>query len=619
MSVDEQQSPALDAILDFIRQDRGFDFTGYKRASLQRRINKRMHTVKVEGYGEYLDYLQVQPDEYVELFNTILINVTRFFRDPDAWSYLASQTLPGLLGDPGASDAVRVWNPGCSSGQESCTIAILLAEALGLDACRERVKIYGTDVDEHALGEARSAAYSPSDIEHLPLAYREKYFELQDGRYIFHKDLRRCIIYGRHDLVQDAPISRVDLLICRNTLMYFNSETQARILANFHFALKDSGVLFLGKGEMLLSHSAHFVPIHLKQRIFGKVPSQHGRFRIPSNSDGASMDRFELDGGGWLREAAFETDGVAQIVLDADQHLILANSRARGQFDINQHNLGRPFQDFQVSYEPTDLRSKIDAVRDQRRAATYDEIRWTTPSGDRRFLRIDVSPLFNDDGEIAGYHISMADTSAHKALQTELERVRQDLETAHEELQSTVEDVETTNEELQSTNEELETMNEELQSTNEELETMNEELQSTNEELEAINNELRIRTTELNEVNAFLESILTSLQVGVVVIDTDFHVQVWNAGAADLWGLRSDEVVGNHFLNLEIGLQVEQLRSMIRDALSDELESARLTLRATNRIGKPIDCQISCMPLKRKDNGVRGAIMLMEAIAVSQD
>ena len=169
--------------------------------------------------------MQVEPHKFTELFNTILINVTGFFRDLESWEYVAASVLPDILNGAGNDQPVRVWNPGCSSGQETCTIAIVLAEALGLDAYRERVKIYGTDVDEHALQEARTGLYASSELESVPEEYRSKYFLSQDGMFAIHRDLRRNIIFGRHDLVQDAPISRVDLLICRNTLMYFNSKT----------------------------------------------------------------------------------------------------------------------------------------------------------------------------------------------------------------------------------------------------------------------------------------------------------------------------------------------------------------------------------------------------------
>src|SRR5262249_23576826 len=231
-----------------------------------------------------------------------------------------------------------------------------------------------------------------------------------------------------------------------------------------------------------------------------------------------------------------------------------------------------------------------------------------------------VTPLFSTSGNRLGTSITFADVTRHRRLQEELQRSRQDLETAYEELQAANEELETTNEELQSTNEELETTNEELQSTNEELETMNEELQSTNEELQTTNEELRQRTNELNEVNGFLESILTSLNVGVAVLDRDLRVQAWNRRADDLWGLHAEEVEGKNFLNLDLGLPIEQLRQPIRQAMADGGGSAELTLPAVNRRGRPITCRATISRLTPTD-GERpaGVVVIFEESAPPPD
>jgi two-component system, chemotaxis family, CheB/CheR fusion protein len=261
----------LEALLDYLKRSRGFDFTGYKRSSLARRIQKRMQMVGIERYSDYLDYLEVRPDEFSHLFNMILINVTAFFRDPPAWDYLSEEILPRILADKGPQDLIRVWSAGCASGEEVYSLAMVLAEAVGLEGMRERVKIYATDADEEALTTARHATYSQRDLQAVPPNLLEKYFEKASQRCLFHKDLRRSVIFGRHDLIQDAPISRVDLLVCRNVLMYLNAETQGRILDRFHFALQHGGFLFLGKAEMLLTHANTFTPVDLKRRFFVKV------------------------------------------------------------------------------------------------------------------------------------------------------------------------------------------------------------------------------------------------------------------------------------------------------------------------------------------------------------
>jgi len=244
-----QPDPHLEALLAYLREERGFDFTGYKRASLARRVSRRIGQVGVDGYAEYLDHLQVHPDEFTALFNTVLINVTGFFRDPAAWERLRTDVLPGLLADRNPAGPVRAWCAGCASGEEAYTLAMVLAEVLGVDRFRDHVKIYATDVDEEELAQARSGSYTVRQVAGVPPELLERYFEPDSDRYVFRRDLRRCLIFGRNDLVQDAPISRLDVLVCRNVLMYFTAETQQRILGRFHFALTERGVLFLGGGR----------------------------------------------------------------------------------------------------------------------------------------------------------------------------------------------------------------------------------------------------------------------------------------------------------------------------------------------------------------------------------
>jgi two-component system CheB/CheR fusion protein len=490
---------------------------------------------------------------------------------------------------------------------------MLLAEAIGAEAFRERVKIYATDVDEDALNKARQASYSAREVGGIEPALLERYFEQAGGRYVFRKDLRRAIIFGRHDLIQDAPISRIDLITCRNTLMYFNAETQARILARFHFALAETGFLFLGKAEMLLTQTGLFAPLDLRRRIF--VKATRGTLRdnllIMAQAGNAEM-MTTIAGQVRLREAAFDTGPLAQIVIDLNGALALANERARALFGLTPRDLGRPLQDIELSYRPVELRSRIDQVYAERRPITLREIEWVRNGESPAYYDIDLAPFANNGSGVIGIGITFTEVTRFKRLQEELQQSSQELETAYEELQSTNEELETTNEELQSTVEELETTNEELQSTNEELETMNEELQSTNEELQTINEELRLRSDELNQVNAFLQSILGSLRSGVVVLDRGLHIQIWSYRAEDLWGLRADEVEQQNFLTLDIGLPVEQLRPAMRACLSGDAPHSDVTVPATNRRGRHITCNVHCTPLVGSDATVRGLILLMD-------
>src|SRR5436190_15148858 len=567
----------FEALLLYLKEARGFDFTGYKRSSLMRRVDRRMAQVAVVDYPEYLDYLQVHTDEFTALFNTILINVTGFFREPEAWDHLRAEVLPTILAGKDPDSPVRVWSAGCASGEEAYSLAIMLTEELGPDEFRRRVKIYATDVDDEGLTQARHATYSEREMRGLPVDLRQRYFDVNGNRYTFRKDLRRSVIFGRNDLVQDAPISRIDLLVCRNALMYFDAETQARILKRLHFALTPGGVLFLGKAEMLLSHTNLFSPVDLKRRLFRKAAP------LPSNGtllvDRQQPDpRAELIGLDRLRDEAFTASPAAQVVVTADGVVALTNRAAEIMFGISPKDIGRPFRDLELSYRPVELRGYIEQAQLERRAARTADVEYVRGPGETVHLEVEINPLVDTDASLLGVALIFLDVTAARQLHDELEHANRQLETAYEELQSTNEELETTNEELQSTVEELETTNEELQSTVEELETTNEELQSTNDELQTINDELRERTAELDNANAFLEAILTSLRAGVAVVNADMHVRIWNRRAEDLWGLRQDEAVGQHFLNLDIGLPTDQLRPMIRRVLGGDSDPQEIRL-----------------------------------------
>jgi two-component system, chemotaxis family, CheB/CheR fusion protein len=608
-----EKDPEFENLLVYLRQSRGFDFAGYKRSTLMRRVRRRMQSFNLDNFTDYVDYLEVYPQEFKYLFNTILINVTSFIRDNSAWEYLVEQVLPNIISNKKRSDQIRIWSAGCASGEEAYTLAMLMTELLGAEEFRHRVKIYATDVDEEALNQARQALYSSKDIQAIPAELRQKYFEISGSKFIFRQDLRRSVIFGRHDLLQDAPISRLDLLVCRNTLMYFNSETQGRILARFHFALNDAGYLFLGKAEMLLMHSNLFTPIDLKNRIFTKISTGNMRDRtLIMNNGGDDEPSSRLSRYIRLRELAFDSASIAQIIVDINGSLVLVNEQARNVFGLTQRDLSRPFQDLELSYRPIELRSLIERAYNERRTITLTNVERYLSNAEIQYLDVRIIPLQDNDNTFLGVTITFHDVTRYIQLQDALQRSRQELETANEELQSTNEELETTNEELQSTNEELETTNEELQSTNEELETMNEELQSTNEELQTINHELSQRTTELNRTNVFLVSILRSLQKGIVVIDKSFNILIWNYVAEDMWGLRTDEVIGKSLFSLDIGLPVEQLRSPIRDSLGGKKQFQEMILESTNRRGRQIKCYLAITPLSSTE--IEGAILMFADI-----
>jgi two-component system, chemotaxis family, CheB/CheR fusion protein len=605
----EEDAAGLDELLAYMRDARCFDFSGYKRASLTRRIRKRMSTVGVSDFPAYQDLLEADADEFGQLFDTILINVTSFFRDPECWELLRAEIVPDIVARLHPDQPLRLWCPGCSSGEEAYSLAITIAEVMGVEAFNERVKIYATDIDEDALRTARQGVYPAKAVEgRVPEELRERYFNRVDANYEFRLDLRRQIIFGRHDVTADAPISHLQLLSCRNTLMYFNADTQSQVIDRFQFALVEGGYLFLGRAEMLLSDSERFEVVNMPLRVFRRRSGERviaklhpGVARVNTTiSPNAMRDR-------QLRDLALAGAPQAHVIVDTDDVVVIINNQARTMFGLTARDEGRLLRDLEISYRPVELRSLIEQAQTERRFIRVNAVERSIGPGEVQYVDVQIHPLKADDGAVIGADVVFTDVTTPVRHQQDAKQAREDLETAYEELQSTNEELETTNEELQSTNEELETTNEELQSTNEELETTNEELQSTNEELETMNEELRTRTSELDEIGRYLRGVLASVPVAVVVVDGHLRVQLWNAGAEEMWGLREPEVRGEGFFALDFGLPTGQLRSRVRGCLAGE-GSERVEIDAVNRRGRSFVCAVECSPLGTEGEG---AVLLM--------
>ncbi len=594
----------FEALLVYLRDQRGADFTGYKRPSLTRLVNRRMRTAGVAGYGEYVDHLQVEPSELSALLDVLLINVTAVFRDPAAWDELGESLLPDAIAALPPHEPIRVWSAACASGEEAYSLAILLHELLGDDEYKRRVKIYATDIDDQALATARAGRYSATALEPLSPERRSSYFEPDGDQHRFRSDLRPSLIFGRHDLLRDAPISRLLLLSCRNVLMYFTADTQVQVLERFSFALHEHGLLMLGKAEMLLTQSALFVPVSLPQRIFrARRPGGTGRLAALAVG-GQGRD-------GTLRraaEAAFVAAPAAQVVLDSSGTVVLLNARAQDDLSLTSADVGKHFGLLPLLHRPLELRGSVAAVQASGQPLELRDVAWQPPGGGASRWDIRIAPL-TVDGEAQGVHLVFEDISDRHELRTRLGQLDSELTTAYEELQSSSEELETTNEELQSAVEELETTNEELQSTNEELETMNEELQSTNEELQTLNDELRDRTLEVDRVNGFLQGILTGLDLAVVVVDDDYRVQLWNAGAERLTGLRAFEADGRKLTELDLQLPAQQVRSVLRTVVLEGATPPPLVAEVVDRFGHGRRRTLTVTPLARHDGDVSGAVV----------
>jgi two-component system CheB/CheR fusion protein len=605
----EETDPAFEGLLTYIKEARGFDFTGYKRPSLMRRIGKRMHSLHIDGYEHYLDHLQADPDEFTELFNTIMINVTGFFRDQAVWDHLASEVIPRIVSAKHERAAIRVWCAGSASGEEAYSIGMLLSEQLGPTAFRERVKIFATDVDDEALTTARHGRYRAKSMEAVPEELQRSYFRTGSDGLAFAPELRRSIIFGRHDLVQDAPISRTDLILCRNTIMYMNADTQSRVIANLAFSLNDGGSLVLGKSEMLFTKMRSFTPVDIKRRVFVKANDAEERDR--SSPEGRAL---EPSAGERL---AFDLGPMAQVMIDPDGKLSHVNRRARELLALRPQDVGKEFDRFEFAHRPIDLRAPIEQSRRSGEVIGIPDVASKTPGGREVIFDIQVVPLVHEK-ERLGAIVTFTDVTDFHQLRSDVERSDRELTIAMEELQSTNEELETTNEELQSTNEELETTNEELQSTNEELETTNEELQSTNDELETMNEEMSERSLEVAETDRFMNAVMASVHAAVVVLGADLRIRDWNGLSEEMWGLAEHEVKGKLLQDLDFGLPVDRIGDVVRGCLlgSDEPD---FVVDAIDRRGQSIRCRISCSRLGSSREEAGGVVLVIRDETITDE
>jgi len=580
---EDQTDEELDQLLKKLFDERGFDFRDYKKVSLRRRIQKRLDDLKISTYPEYERYLDAHQDEYAKLFETLLINVTEFFRDPEAWKIVEEKVLPDILARKKKGDSIRIWSAGCASGEEPYSIGILLAQALGNAIHDYEVKIYATDIDENALTEARRGAYRLEKLKNASPEQLDKYFTKENSIYKIDRSIRQMVSFGRQDLTSDAPISHLDLLICRNVLIYFNVQLQNKLLFRFNFALNPSGYVFFGKSESTLMGSKLFSVVSQKWRIFKKTmsitelaPAERRvalieEAMVDKAVNMASKEMKTLD---FYHQAIINTMSPALIVLSKNNIVTTWNPAAQEMWMIkSDYALGRNFYEMGMGDRIPGISDALrDAIHDKK-TAVLKEKEIINHKGDKRYIDITDVPLIDQNGELQGAIIMMDDVTDDKRLRDELKRSNEELqelnaklETTNEELESTNEELETTAEELQSTAEELETSNEELQSTNEELETSNEELRSLNEELETTNDELRERTFQFNVVNTYNEAIINNIVESLIVLDKTGLVTTWNIAAAQMWGLGWNDTMGKNFfaLHLTSGISAEDLKQMIK-------------------------------------------------------
>ena len=537
----------------------GHDFSGYKEKTFMRRVHRRMQVLQLSGLTRYVERLQDDPEEVRLLFGDLLIGVTNFFRDPGAFESLSALVIPRLFESKGASDVVRVWVPGCSTGEEVYSIAILMREHMNTLRASPKVQIFATDIDEPALTVARMGRYPAPLMNNISPERLKRFFVRDDVTYAVSKDIREMCMFSVHSVVRDPPFSRIDLISCRNLLIYFGGDFQSQAIPVFHFALKPRGFLFLGTSENVSQYGDLFSATDKKHRIFQRRDHVVAPLRFahaPPLGRLASLQESGREPGAMvvaIRRAVenrvMERYAPAHVVVNSAGDILHYSSRT-GKY--LEPAAGAPNRQLAVMARKglkLDLRAVLREAAESRRSASRSNI--AVEIDDRvQLVDITVEPFGDNDNDplflVLFCDVGQPfDPSAKREngsdMNSAITQMEDDLRETRERLQSTIEEYETAMEELKSSNEELQSMNEEMQSTNEELETSKEELQSVNEELQTVNSELNLKIEEVDRANSDLSNIFESTQIATIFLDQDLVIRSFTPSATAIFNLISTD------------------------------------------------------------------------------
>jgi two-component system CheB/CheR fusion protein len=590
----------MSRIFVLLRSRTGHDFSHYKTTTTARRIARRMNVHQIETSREYLRYVQINPQELDLLFRELLIGVTSFFRDSDAFQAVAELALKELLEGKGERHVVRCWVAGCSTGEEAYSIAMLLCENMDAAGRRFPVQVFATDLDPDSVETARAGVYPGAIASDVSPRRLERFFLEEDGHFRIKKEIREMVIFATQDLVKDPPFTKLDLLICRNLLIYLNSDVQKRLIPLFHYSLRPGGILFLGSSETIGSYGALFEPLDKKWKVFRRKEVPAGTY----SADVPASFKPDIPG----RDAAPTQlghrmePGLAQVAERALlQHLVpptvimqqggeIVHIQGRtglflepspgAQTSVNIYNMAREGLQLELTLAVRQAAGSKDEV-------VHRGVRVKT-NGDFTPVDLRVRQLFFPEA-LRGLFLVSFEAAEEPAEHAEdgvppgssgpnPERVRdleRELLQAKEVHQTTVEELETANEELKSANEELQSMNEELQSANEELETSKEEMQSLNEELQTVNAELQGKIDELSRANDDMKNLLNATDIATIFLDNKLNIKRYTEQAKRVIRLIPSDIsrsVGDLVSNLRYSTLMEDAREVLRTLVFKEAE-----------------------------------------------
>ncbi len=559
----------INQVLMQVRSVTGHDFSLYKKSTISRRITRRMAQHNIEDIQVYARYLREHSAEVLILFKELLINVTSFFRDPDAFILLKNEILPKLLVDKASDYVVRIWVAGCATGEEAYSIAILLREYMNEAHKEFRIQIYATDLDDDAIAIARSGCYPPNISQDVSDERLRRFFTKDDLGYKVKKDIREMIVFAIHNVIKDPPFTKLDLLSCRNLLIYLETEQQNRLIPNFHYALKPGGVLFLSSSESISYDPPLFTPLNRKWKFYQAIPMA-GVSRalinetLPSRgietkkTTSVVMNKTKSGNiGDVSNRILLQSYAPASVTTDIKGNILYVHGDtgrylrpAPGPISNNVVEMAR--EGLQL-----ELRSAmLNATLAEAKSVTHNTMVKTnsgfsmvqfivrrlpsvSTSDDDTLLLISFQDVVTPDEPIKVDRIKRASASVEASRVEQLER---ELAYAKENLQATIEEQQATNEELKSTNEELQSTNEELQSSNEELETSKEELQSLNEETITVNSELNAKIEQLGGVQSDMKNLLDNLFTGTLFLDENMIIRRYTREAQKVYRLIATDV-----------------------------------------------------------------------------
>ncbi|HTI67266.1 MAG TPA: CheR family methyltransferase [Caulobacteraceae bacterium] len=614
----------LARIAGILRSRTGHDFHGYKHNTFLRRVQRRMQVLQIDQVEAYIERLRTAPDEVGHLFQDLLIGVTQFFRDGLEFDLLRREVVPKLVEGRDGGEQIRIWVLGCATGEEAYSIAILMQEQLAKLDRPPLVQIFATDIDGRALTMARSGRYPESIAKDVSPERLARWFSKEGATYAVIKELREMCIFSQHNVVRDAPFSRIDLVSCRNLLIYLTGELQDRVIPLFHFSLKPGGFLFLGPSENVTRQAKLFAPIDRRHRIYRRLDTVNRvlpEFPLATGERGRDLaGRGDLakpradTGLGRQAERIADRYAPAYVLID-DQYETLNFSGRTGRFlepaagaaSLNLLNLVH--RDLRV-----DLRAALHAAATQRTVAKVERLQ-VGIQGEVRRVDLVVEPvivpdapvnfvvLFRDGGPVDGAE-GEAVLSAPALRDEHVQRLEGELRLVKERLQAAIEELESTNEELKSSNEEYQSINEEMQSANEELETSKEELQSVNEELHTVNGELAHRVTDLARANSDLKNLLSSTQIATVFLDNDLRIKSFTPAVGDIF----------HLIDGDLGRPITHIAARIAyPELADDVRKVLRTLAPIEREVADLDLGtrhlVRVLPYRSIDNYIAGAVI----------